>query len=213
VAWGFSPATYVRKHPARYQLRLLPRAARRLNCDVNGGRGWRRHLRQASGLPAIAGRGVVGAPGVQPFTPDPVGPSEPSRLVTGWLLPTDGPAEGPAGSGRAAGWTLGGDSAQCSPPSPGRNHGTTITPCRAPAARRAREAERERALAGCKRRRVRAVSARLGLKPYRKSSPPGMPVADRMCRRDRNGSGVGRLGFWVQHRRSWEDTWRSLIVR
>jgi hypothetical protein len=100
-------------------------------------------------------------PGVQPFTPDPAGPSEPTRLVTGWPLPTDGPAEGPAGSGRAAGWTLGGDSAQCSPPSPGRNHGTTITPCRAPAARRARGAERERTHSRSKRRRVRAVSARL----------------------------------------------------
>jgi hypothetical protein len=84
-------------------------------------------------------------------------------------------------------------------------------PCHARAARRARGAKRERALAGASG--GASGPCRPGLKPYRKSSPPGMPVADRMCRRDRNGSGVGRLGFWVQHRRSWEDTWRSLIVR
>jgi hypothetical protein len=44
-------------------------------------------------------------------------------------------------------------------------------PCRAPAARRARGAQRERAHSWSKRRRVRAVSARLEEKLYRKSSP------------------------------------------
>jgi hypothetical protein len=47
------------------------------------------------------------------------------------------------------------------PPSPGRNRGTPTTrpPCRAPAARRARGAERERARSRMQRRRVRAGSA------------------------------------------------------
>jgi hypothetical protein len=85
---------------------------------------------------------------------------------------------------RAGRW--GGGSAQCAPPSPGRNHDTTTTPCRAPAARRARGAERERAHSRSKRRRVRAV--RPGLKTYRKSSPPGTSDTERQTRNVRHGT-------------------------
>jgi hypothetical protein len=69
---------------------------------------------------------------------------------------------------RAGRW--GGDSAQSAPPSPGRNHSTTTTPCRAPAARRARGAKRERAQSRMQRRRGRAVSARLV--PWRRKFEP-----------------------------------------
>jgi hypothetical protein len=68
---------------------------------------------------------------------------------------------------RAGRW--GGGSAQCAPFSPGHNHSTTTTPCRAPAARRARGAKRERAQAGCSG--GASGPCWPGLKTYRKSSP------------------------------------------
>lgn len=62
-----------------------------------------------------------------------------------------------------AGLTLGGGSAQCAPSSPGRDHAnvTTGPSCRAPAARCAREATRERAQAGASGGASGPVSARL----------------------------------------------------
>ena len=62
-------------------------------------------------------------PGVKPFTFDPSGPSgrDPCATVTITGQPSI-PPEGPDGSGRVAGVMLGGGSAQCAPPSPGRNH-------------------------------------------------------------------------------------------
>jgi hypothetical protein len=108
-------------------------------------------------------------PRVKPFTPDPSGPSDLTHLPQRRPPLNDQCAEGPDGSGRAADLTLGGGSAQYAPPSPRPNHCTTITPCRAPTARRARGAERERALAGCSG--GASGPCRPGLKPYRKFSP------------------------------------------
>jgi hypothetical protein len=54
---------------------------------------------------------------------------------------------------------------------PGRHHKATITSCRAPAARRARGAEREQALAGCSG--GASGPCRPGLKTYRKFSGAG----------------------------------------
>jgi hypothetical protein len=60
-------------------------------------------------------------PGIKPFTPDPSGPSERNPLTTATITAHRLMRGGPDGSGRVAGWTLGGGSAQCAPPSLGRN--------------------------------------------------------------------------------------------
>jgi hypothetical protein len=78
-------------------------------------------------------------PGVKSFTPDPSGPSGHDPLATAMIIAYARPA-GRTDRDALAGLRLGGGSAQSAPPSPGPSHGTTTTPCRAPAARRARGA-------------------------------------------------------------------------
>ena len=113
---------------------------------------------QGSGWPGQAG------------TPDPPAPPNVTRHPSGDHHPTIGPGAG--GSGRAAGLTrtarpltIGGDGTGGHHPSqqPGGHFGITTAgpPCPAPAARRASEAERERAQAGRSRRRVSGRQARL----------------------------------------------------
>jgi hypothetical protein len=131
------------------------------------GEGGACHLRQAPGLPAIAGRGVVGA------------------LESSRLLPIRRPLatvtitaqqSSPGGAGRIgtpSELDAGGRLRTMRGFLSRSNHGTTTIPCRAPAARRARGAERERAQAG--RSGGASGPCRPGLKTYRKSSPPGMP--------------------------------------
>lgn len=128
------------------------------------GEGGARPFRQALACRRPAGPRSRRGPGVQPFTPDPAGPSGHDPLASGTInWPMINHAEGPAGSGRVAGWTLGGGSARCAPPAPGSNHGkisTCVTVSRA--SRPARSRSGAGASAGrSKRRRVRAVSARL----------------------------------------------------
>jgi hypothetical protein len=90
--------------------------------------GWRvrmlgRETRVIYGRPwpaGNAGRGVV-EPRVKPFYSRFAGPSGREPLATVTITTEDRCAEGPDEPGREAGWTLGGGSAQCAPPSPGRN--------------------------------------------------------------------------------------------
>jgi hypothetical protein len=103
-------------------------------------------------------------PGVKPFTRDPSGPTERDPLATVTITAQKScRSEGPDGSGRAAGLTLGGGSAQCAPPSPGRNHyhvhnqALVSRASRPPRSRSGAVASASR----MQRRRVRAVSARL----------------------------------------------------
>jgi hypothetical protein len=120
-------------------------------------------LRQALGLPVIAGRGVVGAPGSSRSLPIPPAPPELTRRQRHPHRSTAAPAEGLAGSGRAAGWTLGGrlrtmraslSRTQSLP----RPHRVLVSR----ASRPARSRSGAGASAGrMQRRRVRAVSARL----------------------------------------------------
>ena len=104
-------------------------------------------------------------PGVKPFTPDSPGPSGRDRLATVTITTqTMDARRGRADRDALAGLTLGGRlrTIRTSPsraqplqrPQPGQ-------PCRAPAARRARGAKRERAHSRMQRRRVRALAARL----------------------------------------------------
>jgi hypothetical protein len=66
--------------------------------------------------------GVVGDPGSSRLLPIPPDPPDATDRPTVKNRHNDQRVEGPAGSGRGAGLTLGGDSAQSAPSSPGRNH-------------------------------------------------------------------------------------------
>ena len=103
-------------------------------------------------------------PGVKSFTPDPSGPSGRDPLVTVTITAQLSIRGGAGRIGTRSGLDAGG----ATPHNPRLplSDATTVRlrpgqPCRAPAARRARGAERERAHSRMQRRRVRAVSARL----------------------------------------------------
>jgi hypothetical protein len=120
-------------------------------------------------------------PGVKPFTPDPSGPSErdPHASVR---ITTQGSMRGGAGRiGTRSGLDVGGaapHNARLPLPVATTTTSTTGPPCRAPAARRARGAERERALAGGSG--GASGPCRPGLKTYRKSSQPELPEMPEM---------------------------------
>jgi hypothetical protein len=128
-------------------------------------------------------------PGVKPLLPIPPAPPQATHSSASDSPLNNSPAEGLAGSGRAAGLTLGGrlrtiraslfrtQRQQMSVRGP---------PCHARAARRARGAERERALAGPSGGASGPWG--LGLKTYRKSSPTGTSTES-----DSRRAGVARV--------------------
>jgi hypothetical protein len=126
------------------------------------------HLRQAPGLPATPAGGVVGAPGVKPFTPDPSGPSGRDSLATVTITTRRWVRGGAGRIGTGSGLDTGGRLRMIRASLSDASTATTAIgqPCRAPAARRARGAERERALAGCSG--GASGPWRPGLKTYRK---------------------------------------------
>ena len=124
-----------------------------------------REARSSSGRPWPAGdsrpRSRRG-PRVKPSTPDPASPSGRDPLASAILTAQQQSGGGVGGSGRAAGLTLGGGSAQSAPPSPGRNHCTLTTrPTVSRASRPARAERSGSAHSRMQRRRVRALGARL----------------------------------------------------
>jgi hypothetical protein len=133
------------------------------------GEGGARHLRQAPGLPAIAGRGVAGDPGSSRLLPIRPAPQVPQSF-SGQSPTNDAQRAGRIGtrSGLDAGGTTP-HNARLAVPDATTTTSTSGSPCRAPAARRARGAERERAQAGASG--GASGPCRPGLKPYRKSSP------------------------------------------
>jgi hypothetical protein len=112
-------------------------------------------------------------PGVKPFTPDPSGPSRSDAHVTVTISliidvhrsRTDWDAQ------RAGRWGAAPHNGRLPLPDATTTRSTLSPLCRAPAARRARGAKRERALAGASG--GASGPCRPGLKPYRKSSPTG----------------------------------------
>ena len=138
-----------------------------------GRRRARIHLRQASDLPATAGRGVAGDPGSSRLLPIPPAPPKVTASRPSSSLLNNGPAEGLAGSGRTAGWTLGGRlrtiRALRLPDMTTRRFMSGFVGSRASRPARSRSRRRERALAGCGG--GASGPCRPGLKSYRKFSP------------------------------------------
>jgi len=128
------------------------------------GEGGARHVWQAAGLPAIAGRGDVGAPGSSRLLPIPPAPPDVTTRHRKRSMLNAKPAQGPGGSGRAAGWTLGGRlrtiRASLSRTQPGQDPKWANHVARQPPGALA-EPEAGASAGRSKRRRVRAVSARL----------------------------------------------------
>ena len=113
------------------------------------------------GLPAIAGRGDVGAPGVKPLTPDPSGPSRRDPLATVTITAQHSSRGGAGRIGTRSGLDAGGRlrtmRASLSRTPPQHSHDPVSR-----ASRPARSRSGAGASAGrSKLRRVRAVSARL----------------------------------------------------
>jgi hypothetical protein len=137
------------------------------------GRGRGRRVYSAAGLlwPAgNAGQGVAGDPGSSRLLPIPPAPPNVSPRHRNDQHPEMRRGAGGIGTRQRAGrW--GSDSAQSALPVPDPTPGKILNkaPSRAPAARRARGAERERALAGCSG--GASGPCRPGLKSYRKFSP------------------------------------------
>ncbi len=112
----------------------------------------------------LAGPGAVGAPGSSRLLPIPAAPSGGNPLATATITSHDQCAEGPQGSGRDSGLDAGGATPH-NPRLPLPDATTTASTSGATLSRASRPA-RSRSGAGAsagrsKRRRVRAVSARL----------------------------------------------------
>jgi len=139
---------------------------------MHEGEGGADHLRQASGLPLTAVRGVAGAPGSSRLLPIP--PSPPQVTDFQRNIPAQQqPHGGDGGIGTRSGLDAGGATPHnpCLPfPDATTTTSTLGPPCRARAARRARGAGRERALAGGSG--GASGPCRPGLKSHRKLSPP-----------------------------------------
>jgi hypothetical protein len=140
-----------------------PLSTRRVGLRTEG-EGGACHLRQAPGLPAIAGPGVVGAPGSSRLLAIRPAPPDVTRLPPRPSQPDDGCAEGSDGSGRVAGLRLGGRlrtmRASLSRAQPRLPHPWPDTVSRASRPVRSRSGAGPSA-GRMQRRRVRAVSARL----------------------------------------------------
>jgi hypothetical protein len=95
----FTPPAWFSELLTRPQEIGLPHARREREARVTYGR---------PGLPSIAGRGVVGAPGSSRLLAIRPAPPDVTRLPRRRSSRSDRCAKGPDGSGRAAGWTLGG---------------------------------------------------------------------------------------------------------